>query len=77
LEDRRYIVRFGGRWKLTDSDPYDSGVMLAFLAWANNREFYARLGLKCPPLEALGIKLANVSSNTERPGVHAKFVGLD
>ena len=25
LEDRQYIVRFGGRWKLTDSDPYDKG----------------------------------------------------
>jgi hypothetical protein len=31
LEDRQYIVRFGGRWKLTDSNPYDNGVMLAFL----------------------------------------------
>ena len=54
LEDRQYIVRFGGRWKLTDGDPpYDNGVMLAFLVWANNREFYALLGLKGPPLEWL------------------------
>jgi hypothetical protein len=53
LEDRQYIVRFGGRWKLTDSDPFDNGVMLAFLAWAQKRELYARLGLKGPPLEAL------------------------
>jgi len=53
LEDRQYIVRFGGRWKPTDSDPYDNGVMLAFLAWAQKRELYARLGLKGPPLEAL------------------------
>ncbi len=77
LEDRQYIVRFRGHWKLTDSDPYDNGVMLAFLAWGNNREFYALLGLKGPPLEALGIKPANASSNTERPGVHVEFVGLD
>ena len=48
LEDRQYIARFGGRWKLTDSNPYDNGVMLAFLAWAQKREFYARLGLKGP-----------------------------
>jgi hypothetical protein len=77
MEDRQYIVRFGGRWKLTDSNPYDNGVMLALLAWANNREFYALLGLKGPPLEALGIKPANAGSNTERPGVHVEFVGID
>jgi hypothetical protein len=53
LEDRQYIARFGGRWKLTDSDPLDNGVMVAFLAWANNREFYALLGLRGPPLEWL------------------------
>jgi hypothetical protein len=76
LEDRQYIARSGGRWTLTDSDPLDNGVMLAFLAWAHNRESYARLGLKGPPLEALGIKPAN-PSNIERPGVHVEFVGLD
>ena len=53
LEDRQYIVRFGGRWKLTDSNPYDNGVMLAFLAWAKKRELYALVGLKGPPLEWL------------------------
>jgi hypothetical protein len=77
LEDRQYIVRFGGRWKLTDSNPNDNGVMLAFLAWAHNREFYALLGLNGPPLEALGIEPAKPGSNTERPGVHVEFVGLD
>src|SRR5690242_12815049 len=46
LEDRQYIARSGGRWTLADSDPYDNGMMLAFLAWAQKREFYARLGLK-------------------------------
>ncbi len=53
LEDRQYIVRFGGRWKLTDSDPYDNGMMLASMAWAQKRELYALLGLKGPPLEWL------------------------
>jgi hypothetical protein len=77
LEDRQYIARSGGRWKLTDSNPYDNGVMLAFLAWAQKRELYARLGLRGPPLEALGIKPADASSNTERPGVHVEFVGID
>src|SRR5260370_24849977 len=56
LEDRQYIVRSGGRWKLTDSNPYDNGVMLGLLACAENRAFYALLGLKGPPLEALRIK---------------------
>ena len=73
LEDRQYIVRFGGRWKLTDSNPYDNGVMLAFLAWAKKRELYALVGLKGPPLEALGIK-----PKTEgRQGVKVELVGLD
>jgi hypothetical protein len=45
LEDRQYIVRFGGRWELTNSNPLDNGVVLAFLVWAHAREFYA-LGIK-------------------------------
>jgi hypothetical protein len=53
LEDRQYVARSGGRWKLTDSNPLDSGVMLSFLAWGNNKEFYALLGLKGPPLDWL------------------------
>jgi hypothetical protein len=61
LEDRQYIVRFGGRWKLTDSNPYDNGVMLAFLAWGQKRELYALLGLKGPPLEWL----SQIQSNGE------------
>jgi hypothetical protein len=50
LEDRQYLLRFGGRWQLTNSDknPYDNGLMLAFVAWAQNREFYALFGLKGP-----------------------------
>ena len=70
---------------LTDSNPFDNGVMLAFLAWANNREFFALLGLKGPPFEALkrppfealGIKPANARSDAERQGVKVEFVGLD
>jgi hypothetical protein len=77
LEDRQYIVRFGGRWKLTDSNPNDNGMMLAFMAWAQKRELYALLGLKGPPLEALGIEPANTRSDAERKGVHVELVGLD
>jgi hypothetical protein len=77
LEDRQYFVRSAGRWKLTDSNPFDNGVMRGFLAWANNREFYALLGLKGPPFEALGIKAANACSDAERQGVKVEFVGLD
>jgi len=85
LEDRQYFVRSAGRWKLTDSNPFDNGVMRGFLAWANNREFYALLGLKGPPFEALegppfealGIKPANARSDAERQGVKVEFVGLD
>src|SRR5215469_8177836 len=48
LEDRQYLLRFGGRWELTNSDnnPHDNGMILAFLVWSKNREFYALLGLK-------------------------------
>jgi hypothetical protein len=70
-------VRSAGRWKLTDSNPFDNGVMLAFLAWANNREFYTLLGLKGPPFEALGVKPANACSDAERQEVKVEFVGLD
>jgi hypothetical protein len=66
LEDREYIVRFGGHWKLTHSNPYDNGVMLAFLVSGRNRELYALLGLKGPPAEALGIKPG--AEGKERPG---------
>ena len=76
LEDRQYIARSGRRWTLTDSDPYDNGMMLAILVWGQNREFYALLGLKGPPLEALGIEPANARSQTERRGVQVEFVGL-
>ena len=71
LEDRKYILRFGGRWQLTnsDNDPYDNGLMLAFLAWAQNREFYALFGLKGPPLETLGIK----PKSEARPEVEVKL----
>jgi hypothetical protein len=72
-----WVFMAGGRWTLTDSNPCENGVMLAFLAWANNREFYALLVLNGPPLEGLGIKPAKPGSNTERPGVHVEFVGLD
>jgi hypothetical protein len=53
LEERQYLRRSAGRWKLSDSDPLDNGVMLAFMAWAQKRELYARLGLRGPPLKAL------------------------
>src|SRR5215469_14373028 len=69
LEDRQYIARFGGRWKLTDTNLRDNGVMFAFLAWVQNRKVYAPLGLKGPPPEALGIKPAEARSETERKGV--------
>ena len=73
LEDRQYIVRFGGRWRLTDSNPLDNGVMLAFLAWAQKREFYAVLGLRGPPLEALGIK----PKTEDNQGVKVELFGFD
>jgi hypothetical protein len=71
LEDRKYILRFGGRWQLTnsDNDPHDNGLMLAFLAWAQNREFYALFGLKGPPLEELGIK----PKSEAKPGVEVNL----
>jgi hypothetical protein len=38
---------------------------------------YALLGLKGPPLEALGIKPTEARSETERKGVDVELVGLD
>jgi hypothetical protein len=73
LEDRQYIVRFGGRWRLTDNNPLDNGVMLAFLAWAQKRELYALLGLRGPPLQALGIKPKTEDSQ----GVKVELSGFD
>jgi hypothetical protein len=46
LEDRQYIARFRRGWRLADSNPYDNGLMLAFLVWAHAREPYALMGLK-------------------------------
>jgi hypothetical protein len=83
LEERQYILRFRGCWKLTDPTDVnldnlgDNGVMFAFLAWVHNRKFYALLGLKGPPLEALGIRPAEARLETERKGVDVELVGLD
>jgi hypothetical protein len=62
-------VRSGGRWILTDQPPGNSGVALALLAWANEREFYARFGLAGPALEALGLK----PKKEARPGVQVEL----
>jgi hypothetical protein len=73
LEDRQYIMRLGGRWKLNDSNPYDNGVMVAFMAWAQKRELYARAGLSGPPPEALPQiepeQKDQPESQRKRPGV--------
>ena len=69
LSDRHYLVRLGGRWKLTDHAPSESGLLMALSAWANAREFYALLGLKGPSLEAQGIK--------SKRGIEVELVGLD
>jgi hypothetical protein len=65
LEERRYLMRSRGCWQLTDSSHnlYDNGIMLAMLAWAQNRELCALLGLKGPPLEA----------KQDGPGVEVNF----
>jgi hypothetical protein len=62
LEKRGYIIGSRGGWQLTDwdgqsRDPSNNGFTLAFLAWGNRRELYALVGLKGPPLEALGINI--------------------
>jgi hypothetical protein len=79
LEERQYIVRCRGCWQLTnsDSDPVNSGFVMAFLAWSKLIGAYALLGLKGPPLEALGIKPTEARSETERKGVDVELVGLD
>jgi hypothetical protein len=46
LEQRGYIMRLDRHWQLTDSDPANSGVMMAFLAWAQCRELYTKFGFQ-------------------------------
>jgi hypothetical protein len=82
LEKRQYILRFGGRWRLTDPNDTeanlgDNGTVFALQAWFQNRKSYALLGLMGPPPEALGIKPAETRSDTERRGVDVELVGLD
>ena len=47
LERRGYIMRLDRHWQLTGSDPFDTkhnGLGMAFLAWAQRIELYARMG---------------------------------
>jgi hypothetical protein len=46
LEQRGYIMRLDRHWQLTDSDPANSGVMMAFLAWAQRMELYTKFGFQ-------------------------------
>ena len=41
LEQRGYIMRLDRHWQLTHSNPFDNGVVMAFMAWAQHRELYA------------------------------------
>jgi len=69
-KERRYIIGCGRGWQLTayDDNPdlTDNGFSMAFLIWAKRRELYGLIGLKGPPLEALGIKPG--AEGKERPG---------
>src|SRR6516225_3743755 len=42
LEQRGYIMRLDRHWQLTHSNPLDNGAMMAFMAWAQHREFYVQ-----------------------------------
>jgi hypothetical protein len=47
LERRGYIMHVDQHWQLTGSDPFDynhNGLGMAFLAWAQHIELYARIG---------------------------------
>jgi hypothetical protein len=49
LEQRGYIMRLDRHWQLTGSDPFDikhNGLGMAFLAWAQRIELYARIGFQ-------------------------------
>jgi hypothetical protein len=49
LERRGYIMRLDRHWQLTGSDPFDTkhnGLTMAFLAWAQRIELYARIGFQ-------------------------------
>jgi hypothetical protein len=59
LEARGYIVRrFPGCWRLTEFDlsaPADCGFVMALNAWSQEKERYAKLGLRGPTKESLGL----------------------
>lgn len=65
LETRNCVRRSAGRWVLTEGPLGNSGVELAFLAWAREQEFWGRFGLKGPRREALVVK----TKISARPGV--------
>ena len=49
LEQRGYVMRLDRHWQLTGSDPFDNehqGLTIAFLAWTQRRELYAKIGFR-------------------------------
>jgi hypothetical protein len=42
LEQRGYIMRLDRHWQLTCTNPFDNGVIMAVMAWAQRRELYVQ-----------------------------------
>jgi hypothetical protein len=58
LEERGYIIRrFPGCWRLTEFqlEVPDCGFVMALNAWSQEKERYAKLGLRGPTKESLGL----------------------
>jgi len=76
LEERRYILRAKGCWRLTDfSHKFgDNGMLVAVIAWAQSPQLYTLLGLKGPPAEAL-VGTSTPSAEEDGPGIEIDLDG--
>jgi hypothetical protein len=63
LEARGYLVRTRHSWRLTEFDLgalTDCGGVMAINAWSRDKELYAKVGLRGPSAESLGIQKTGV-----------------
>jgi hypothetical protein len=73
LEERGYIVRRSSWcWELTcsESDFVRNGWLFALCAWSQQKELYAKVGLKGPTLQSLGL---SPEPAPERKGVQVSL----
>ena len=68
LEQRGYIMRLDRHWQLTDSNPIDNGLIMAFLAWDQRIELYTKFGFQ-GALRLLKTENADTEKETQKQSV--------